>query len=168
MTSGSCDLGPVIRISRHGDAASMSNAPPRRRAPEDLIVMTEHGCIFPGDCADDDAPSGRIAAAGHIACALHDALSRAAAGAAPAPGSPFNPAVLAGRSVNEAIDALAEAVGPPGGGPDAEASRRAVRDAVSELLERFPDADLMDLSEEQRGLVVECFARNALRAWWVP
>ena len=68
--------------------------------------------------------------------------------------------VAAGATAGEVIDALVEAVGAAVGGHDAEAVRRAVRDAVSGLLERFPDADLLGLSEERILLVVEDFAAN--------
>ena len=117
--------------------------------------MTEHGCVFRRGFGGDALPP-RTAATVRTAQALYGALSAAAAGTAPVPGSPFDPVVLAGRTAGEVLDALVEAVG----GHDAEASRRAVRDAVSGLLERFPDADLLGLSEEQILLVVEDFAAN--------
>ena len=166
MTCPSRSPGLATRIGQGSDASSASNAAPHGRGAEDMIVMTEHGCVFPGDRRDDarDAHlSRRMAATARMAHALHDVLSAAAAGAAPAPGSPFDPAVLAGRTAGAALDALVEAVGPAGDGPGAEASRRAVRDAVSGLLERFPDADLFDLSEEQLHLVVEDFVANDTR-----
>jgi len=40
---------------------------------------------------------------------------------------------------------------------DAESSRRAVRDALSDVLERYPEADLLDLDDAQRQFVVERF-----------
>ena len=36
-----------------------------------------------------------------------------------------------------------------------EAGRKAIRNALSELLDRFPDADLLDLSEDQRVFAIE-------------
>ncbi len=53
------------------------------------------------------------------------------------------------------LNAVVEAVRPIDGTLDAEASRKAIRDAFSELLNRFPDGDLLNLSEEQRGFVIE-------------
>jgi hypothetical protein len=87
--------------------------------------------------------------------ALYGALSSAASGQAAAPGSPFDPALLAGRSASEIMDALVEAVRPTDGTQDAEASRLAIKNALSELLTQFPDADLFDLSEEQRIFAIE-------------
>jgi hypothetical protein len=55
------------------------------------------------------------------------------------------------------MDAVVEAVRPPDGTQDAEASRAAIRDALSELLTMFPDADLLNLSEDQRATVIERF-----------
>ena len=86
---------------------------------------------------------------------LYGALSSAAAGQAAAPGSPFDPALLAGRSAGEVMDALVEAVRPTDGTQDAEASRIAIRNALSELLTQFPDADLLELSEGQRIFAIE-------------
>jgi len=66
-------------------------------------------------------------------------------------------ALIAGRSADEVMDAVVEAVRPPDGTQDAEASRNAVRTALSDLLERFPDADLINLADDQRLFVVERF-----------
>jgi hypothetical protein len=56
------------------------------------------------------------------------------------------------------MNAVVEAVRPIDGTQDAEAARAAIRDALSELLTRFPDADILNLSAEQRTLVIECYA----------
>jgi hypothetical protein len=53
------------------------------------------------------------------------------------------------------MDAVVEAVRPIDGTQDAEASRKAIRDALSDLLTRFPEADLLNLSEDQRLYVIE-------------
>ncbi len=89
--------------------------------------------------------------------ALYGALSSAASGNASEPGSPFDPALLAGRTASEIMDAVVEAVRPMDGTQDAEASRQAIRDALAELLNRFPDADLLDLSELERVFAIEQF-----------
>lgn len=100
----------------------------------------------------------RMESTARTAGTLYGALSYAAAGQSAAPGSPFDPAILAGRSVDEVRDALVEAVRPTDGTHDAEATRKAIRDAASELLERFPEANLLDLSEDQRLFVIERYA----------
>jgi hypothetical protein len=89
--------------------------------------------------------------------ALHGALSAVAVGRPAAPGSALDPALLAGRSARDVIDAVVEAVRPPDGTQDAEASRAAIRDALSELLTMFPDADLLNLTDDQRAAVIERF-----------
>lgn len=53
------------------------------------------------------------------------------------------------------MDAVVEAVRPVDGTQDAEASRKAIRDGLADLLERFPDADLLNLAEDQRLFVIE-------------
>ena len=88
---------------------------------------------------------------------LYGALSSVAGGQPAAPGSPLDPALLAGRSAREVMDAVVEAVRPGDGTQDAEASRTAIKDALSELLTMFPDADLLNLTEDQRVTAVEHF-----------
>ncbi|HWN11969.1 MAG TPA: Qat anti-phage system associated protein QatB [Pyrinomonadaceae bacterium] len=87
--------------------------------------------------------------------ALYGALSGIASGAPVAAGSPLDPALLAGRSVRDVVNAVVEAVRPIDGTQDAEAGRAAIRDALSELLTRFPEADLLNLSDEQRAFAIE-------------
>lgn len=89
--------------------------------------------------------------------ALGGALAGVASGQPAAPGNPLDPALLAGRSVNEVMDAVVEAVRPVDGTQDAEAERAAIRDALSELLTRFPEADLLNLDSDQRGFAIEQF-----------
>jgi hypothetical protein len=99
----------------------------------------------------------RFGGTGSTAGTLYGALSSVAGGQALPPGSPLDPALLAGRSAREVMDAVVEAVRPSDGTQDAEASRAAIKDALSELLTTFPDADLLNLTEVQRELAIERF-----------
>ncbi|SIR21961.1 hypothetical protein SAMN05880582_10840 [Rhizobium sp. RU20A] len=72
-------------------------------------------------------------------------------------GSPLDPALLAGRTANEVMDAVVEAVRPVDGTQDAEAERTAIKDSLSELLVKYPDADLSSLTPEQREFAIERF-----------
>jgi hypothetical protein len=56
------------------------------------------------------------------------------------------------------MDAVVEAVRPTDGTLDAEAERLSIRDALSDLLVQFPDADLLELSAEQREFAIERFS----------
>ena len=49
------------------------------------------------------------------------------------------------------MDAVVEAVRPADGTQDAEAGARQSRMRLSELLTRFPEADLLNLTEDQRA-----------------
>ena len=98
----------------------------------------------------------RFAGTARTAGTLFGALS-AAAGQASGPGNKLDPGVLAGRSAAEVMSAVVEAVRPVDGTQDGEASRAAIGKALSELLTQYPDADLLNLSEEQRILAVERF-----------
>ena len=99
----------------------------------------------------------RLGGTAHTAGTLFGALSAAAAEQASGPGNELDPAVLAGRSADEVMSAVVEAVRPADGTQDGEASRAAIGKALSEVLTQFPDADLLSLSEEQRLLAVERF-----------
>lgn len=89
--------------------------------------------------------------------ALDSALGRVATGEPAASGSSLDPALLAGRDAQEVMDAVVEAVRPVDGTQDAEAERASIRDALTELLTRFPDSDLLNLDAEQRAFVIERF-----------
>lgn len=86
---------------------------------------------------------------------LYDALSPAGREQVSLPGGNLDAAVLSGRSADEVMNAVVEAVRPIDGTQDAEASRYAIKDALSELLTKFPDATLLDLTEDQRLFAVE-------------
>lgn len=89
--------------------------------------------------------------------ALGSALASVASGRASVPGSPLDPILLAGRSVNEVMDAVVEAVRPVDGTQDAESERMAIRDSLSDLLTQFPDADILNLDADQRNFAIERF-----------
>lgn len=71
-------------------------------------------------------------------------------------GTNLRDQVLAsGADANQIVNAIVEAVRPVDGTQDAEASRRALSDALSDLLEQFPDADPLALDGAQRDFVIE-------------
>jgi hypothetical protein len=86
--------------------------------------------------------------------ALSHALYSTATGAADAP---VDAAALAGRSVEEVATAIIQAVRPVDGTQDAEAERASINDAMSKLLAEYPEADLLNLTDEEREFVVENF-----------
>ncbi len=100
--------------------------------------------------------SRRLAGTAHTANALYSALSLLAAGQS-RPGTPLDRDLLAGKSARGVIAAVVEAVRPVDGTLDVEASRNAVSLALSDLLTKFPDADLFNLSEIERAFAIECF-----------
>ncbi|MCY4543277.1 MAG: hypothetical protein OXB95_12945 [Rhodobacteraceae bacterium] len=86
---------------------------------------------------------------------MYGALSALSSGQAATPGNPLDTALLEGRSADEVMDAVVEAVRPIDGTQDTEASRHAINDALSDVLTRFPDADVFDLTEEQRLFAIK-------------
>ena len=99
--------------------------------------------------------AARFGGTAQTAGTLYVALSALSSGQAAAPGSLLDPALLLGRSADEVMDAVVEAVRPVDGSQDTEASRYAINDALSDVLTRFPEADLLNLSEEQRLFAIE-------------
>lgn len=99
----------------------------------------------------------RMGGTAQTAQALYSALSGAQGSPTAAVGSPLDPALMAGRSADEVMDAVVEAVRPVDGTQDAEASRTSIKDALSEVLAQYPDADLLNLLPEQRELAIERF-----------
>lgn len=92
----------------------------------------------------------------HAAQSLYSALSGQDA-AYSGPGAPLDPLLYAGRSANDVMDAVVEAVRPVDGTQDAEASRTSIKDALADVLKQYPDADLLNLQPEQRELAIERF-----------
>ena len=68
--------------------------------------------------------------------------------------------LLRGKSADEVIDAVVEAARPHDGTLDTEASREAIRNALSDLLGQFDNIDLLDLSDAQREFVIERYAAH--------
>lgn len=68
--------------------------------------------------------------------------------------------LLSGKSADEIMDAVVEAARPNDGTLDAEASREAIRNALSDLLGEFTNADLLDLTDAQREFAIERFASH--------
>jgi hypothetical protein len=69
-------------------------------------------------------------------------------------------ALLQGKGAEEIIDAVVEAARPQDGTLDTEASREAIRSALSDLLGQYSDVDLLNLSDVQREFVIEHFAAH--------
>jgi hypothetical protein len=101
--------------------------------------------------------SRRFEGTARTAGGLYGALSALANGPSGEFAGALDRQALLGRSAREVIDAVTDAVRPVDGSQDAEASREAIAEALSGLLDRFPDADLLTLSEEQRDLVIESY-----------
>jgi len=92
--------------------------------------------------------------------ALYSALSGGATNPYTAPGGLLDPVLMTGRSADAVMDAVVEAVRPVDGTQDTEASRDAIKDALADVLTRFPEADLLNLEEQQRELAIERYVAS--------
>lgn len=75
-------------------------------------------------------------------------------------GGALDPILLTGKSAEEVMDAIVEVVAPVDGTQDTEASRESVKNALCELLEKFPEADLKNLDDSQRLFALERFVSD--------
>lgn len=86
---------------------------------------------------------------------LHGVLDALSKGDALPPDTGLDAASLAGRDAREIGDAIAEAIRPSDGTLDAEATRDAIAQALSDLVDEVPGVDLNSLKPEQIDLVIE-------------
>ena len=99
----------------------------------------------------------RMATTARTAHGLFTALGGGASNPYAAPGAPLDPSLTASMSADDVMDAVCEAVRPVDGTQDAEANRLSILDALSDVLNEFPDADLLNLAPDQREFAVERF-----------
>lgn len=97
----------------------------------------------------------RFGGTARTAASLAGALSSQARDATG--GTHIDIARTQGKSANEIMDVIVDAVRPINGTQDAEAARESVKEALSELLDKQPDADLLELDDKAREFVVESF-----------
>lgn len=91
------------------------------------------------------------------ASALYSVLTPNSADPNIQPGGALDPVLLSGKSSDEVMDALVDTICPVNGTQDAEISRNSIKDALSDVLEQFPDANLTELNQQQREYAIEKF-----------
>lgn len=99
----------------------------------------------------------RLASTATTAQSLFSALSTGDNNSYSGDGGALDPAALSGKTAYEVMDIIVEAVAPVDGTQDTEASRESIKDALADLLNAHPDANLNDLSAEQKELAIERF-----------
>jgi len=99
----------------------------------------------------------RLASTATTAQSLFSALSTGNNNRYSGEGGALDPAALSGKTAYEVMDIIVEAVAPVDGTQDTEASRESIKDALADLLNAHPDANLNDLSAEQKELAIERF-----------
>lgn len=87
----------------------------------------------------------RLASTATTAQSLFSALSVGGENSYSQEGGALTPAALSGKTAYEVMDMIVEAVAPVDGTQDTEASRESIKDALADLLNAYPDADLNDL-----------------------
>lgn len=98
----------------------------------------------------------RFEGTAHTAGSLYSALAPGVPDPADAQTN-FDRTVLSGRPAREIMDAVVEAVRPSDGTQDAEASREAVKGCLSDVLVRYPEADLLGLNDDQIAYAIQCY-----------
>lgn len=97
----------------------------------------------------------RLASTATTAQSLFSALSTGDDNSYSKKGGALDPAALSGKTAYEVMDIIVEAVAPIDGTQDTEASRESIKDALADVLNVHPEADLNDLSAEQKELAIE-------------
>lgn len=105
--------------------------------------------------------TARFGSTANTAGLLYNSLINASGGTAPTM-VPLERRLLEGRTADDIASAILEATRPLDGTQDAESSRASINDALSELMDRHPDVDLLNLADEQKELVVEAYVSNDL------
>lgn len=100
------------------------------------------------------AAARRMSGTASTAGALGNVLAALADNAAQAG---LDRALLSTMDADRLLDAVVESVRHVDGTQDAEAERRSIRDALTETLKRYPEADLLSLDIEQRAYAIEQF-----------
>lgn len=98
----------------------------------------------------------RMGGTAKIASSLSSALSGGAGGVTDA-GQPTLAQEMQGKSADEVISRLVDAVAPTDGSQDLEASRESVKEVLSELVQDNPEVDLLSLDPASAEKVVENF-----------
>ncbi|WP_236088809.1 Qat anti-phage system associated protein QatB [Pseudomonas aeruginosa] len=101
--------------------------------------------------------TARFGGTASVAAMLGGTLQSVAEGTSQTNANPIDPVLLNGRSASEVMDALVEAVRPVDGTQDAEAQRASIRGSLSDVLVKYPNADLLNLAPEERAYVIERF-----------
>lgn len=101
--------------------------------------------------------SRRMVGTARKAGSLYDVLTALSSGTVPGVELGIDPMLLSGRPAREAIDRIALALSPSDGTQDSEASRNAISQALCELVQREPAAELGALTVEQIELAMELF-----------
>ncbi len=99
----------------------------------------------------------RFSGTARTASTIFNTLSALATNAPSLAGTTLDPGILEGRTARQIVGAIIASIRPSDGTQDTESSRVATNNAFSDLLNKYPEADLLDLSLEQRLNVMEFF-----------
>jgi hypothetical protein len=128
-----------------GKFASSGNADNLRRGVGNYVK---------GGYGGSGTAAKRFAGTAQTAGSLYDALSSGAAAKRSPERDALEAAFRSGASVAILITALIETLLPVDGSQDTELGRTSLAEASSDLLVRFPDADILNLTDEQRNMFV--------------
>lgn len=118
------------------------------------------GSYIKGGYGGSKITTRRFGGTAQTAEALYLSLSGVATNPYKVPGSKLDPVFMGGRSADEVMDAIVEVIRPVDGTQDTEASRTAIKDALADVLTRYPDADLLNLEEQHRELAIERYVAS--------
>jgi len=110
---------------------------------------------------------GRFKGTAHTAGAIFSTLSTLATQPDSFDGTALDTSILKDKTARQIVGTIISIIKPADGTQDTESSRNAANNAFSELLDKYPDADLFDLTIDQRLDVTDFFIGNDIfnRVW---
>jgi hypothetical protein len=122
------------------------------------------GHYFKSGYGGGGTATARFGGTAKTAGALYGALSGGGRAQRTPERDALEAAIKSGAGTEKVIEALIEAIKPVDGTQDAEANRKSLADALSELMTKHPAADLLTLTPEQLTLAMALFVANDVYA----
>lgn len=104
----------------------------------------------------------RLSSTATTAAVLAGVLNQLSGSNSASNNGPIAPEIIKSGSAEKILDAVVNATKAIDGSQDSEASRAAIRDALTDVLTEFPETDLTELSSEQCDFVIERYTAHEI------
>ena len=104
----------------------------------------------------------RLSSTAATAAVLAGVLNQLSGSSSSSTKGPIDSEIIKNGSAEQILDAVVNATKEIDGSQDSEASRAAIRDALTDVLTEFPETDLTELSLEQCDFVIERYTAHEI------